>query len=386
MQKIIQLLIVIILLFFFQSSSLACTIFSADDGTMILAGNNGDYSDSNTYIVFYPAENGKHGRLYAGWTQFWWQTGMNDQGLFYGSASAPFLEVQNSTQKPRPLQYLMYKCMEECSTVEDVLEVFNQYNLDFLTTMQLLVADATGASVIIEGDPLHIKQNYFQVVTNFRLSQTNPPYPCWRYNTAVTLFENTNVISPEFFTSICDATHNEGFTQFSTVYDLKQKIIYLYWQHNYNQVKVFNLTEEIQTDYHIYSIPSLFDTSLPPTKPTTPQGEREGTIGQNYTFSTSSTDDDGDQIYYLFDWGDESVNEWLGPYNSGTTCEGKHVWNVKGNYNIKVRAKDSNGAESDWSDPLPVTMPFAYKSILKLWNVLFERFPNALPLLRQLLE
>jgi hypothetical protein len=238
--------------------------------------------------------------------------------------------------------------------------------------------------VIIEGDPLYIKQNYYQVVTNFRLSQTNPPYPCWRYNTAVTMFENTTTISSEFFTSLCDATHNNGFTQFSTVCNLKQKIIYLYRQYNYNQAKIFNLIEEIQSGYHIYSIQSLFNTSNSPTKPTTPQGNRDGTIGQNYTFSTSSTDDDGDQIYYLFDWGDESVSKWLGPYNSGATCEGKHVWNVKGNYNIKVRAKGSNGAESDWSDPLRITMPYSFhKPQLQFFELLFQQFPDVFSLFHQ---
>jgi hypothetical protein len=383
MRKILQLMIVTILLIVLQISALACTIFSADDGTMTLAGNNGDYSDPDTYIVFYPAENGKHGRMYAGWKQFWWQTGMNDQGLFFASASTSFLEAQNSTQKPRPSQYLMYKCMEECSTVEDVLEVFDQYNLDFLETMQLMISDATGASVIIEGDPIHIKQNFYQVVTNFRLSQTNQPYPCWRYNTAVAMFENTTTISPEFFTFICDATHQEGSTQFSTVYNLQQKIIYLYWQHNYNQVKVFNLTEEIQTDYHIYSIPSLFDTYNPPTKPTTPQGKRQGTIGQNYSYSTSSTDSDGDQIYYLFDWGDGLVSEWLGPYNSGVTISTTHTWTAKGSYSIKVKAKDTFGAESLWSDSLPITMPYSFnKPILQFLELLFQRFPHAFPILR----
>ena len=158
MRKTIQLTMVVILPLVLQTSTLACTIFSANDGTMTLAGNNGDYSDPDTYIVFYPAENGKHGRMYAGWKQYWWQTGVNDQGLFFASASTSFLEVYNSTQKPRPTRYLMYKCMEECSTVEEVLEVFDQYNLDFLETMQLMISDASGASVIIEGDPVHIKQ------------------------------------------------------------------------------------------------------------------------------------------------------------------------------------------------------------------------------------
>jgi hypothetical protein len=386
MRKILQLMIVAILLIVLQISALACTIFSADDGTMTLAGNNGDYSNPDTYIVFYPAENGKHGRMYAGWKQFWWQTGMNDQGLFFASASVPFLQIQNSTQKPHPTQYLMYKCMEECSTVEDVLEVFDQYNLDFLITMQLLVSDSSGASVIIEGDPVHIKQNYYQVVTNFRLSQTDRPYPCWRYNTAVAMFENTTTISPEFFTSICNATHQRGYTQFSTVYNLRQKIIYLYRQYNYNQVKMFNLAEEIQSGYHIYSVQSMFNTSNPPTKPTTPQGNREGIIGQNYTYSTSSTDSDGDQISYLFDWGDGTTSGWFGFYNSGATISSIHKWIVQGSYSIKVKAKDIHGAVSDWSEPLPIIMPYSYnKSIPPCFELLFERFPKAFPILRLLL-
>ena len=385
MRKNLPLIVVAILLIVVQPSTLACTIFSADDGTMTLAGTNGDYTDTNTYIVFYPAENEKHGRMYAGWKQFWWQTGMNDEGLFYASASVPFLETRNSTQKPHSSQYLMYKCMEECSTVEDVLDVFDQYNLDFLMTMQLMISDATGTSVIIEGDPIHIKQNYYQVATNFRLSQTNPPYLCWRYNTAVAMFESTATISPEFFASLCNATHNEGYTQFSIVYTLQQKIIYLYRQYNYNQEKIFNLTEEIQAGYHIYSIQSLFNLSNPPTKPTTPQGNREGTIEQNYTYSTSSTDRDGDQISYLFDWGDGTTSGWCGPYNSGVACEAKHIWNIQGNYNIKVKAKDVYGKESNWSDPLSITMPYLFNNpIPQLFEKFFQQFPNAFLILRQL--
>jgi hypothetical protein len=253
----------------------------------------------------------------------------------------------------------MYKCLEECSTVAEVLDVFYQYNLDFLETMQLMISDATGASVIIEGDPIHLKQYYYQVMTNFRLSQNDPPYPCWRYNTAVDMFTNTTTISTDFFTSICNATHQEGQypTQFSTVYDLQQKFIYLYYQHNYNHVKMFNLTAELQQGYHIYSISSLFNLSNPPAKPTTPTGQRIGTIGKNYSYTSSSTDSDGDQLYYLFDWGDGTNSSWLGPYETGQECTETHTWTQKNSYQIKVKAKDITGAESVWSDPLPIIMP-----------------------------
>ncbi len=306
---------------------------------------------------------------------------MNDQGLFFASASTSFLEVHNSTQKPHPPRYLMYICMEECSTVEDVLEVFDQYNLDFLETMQLMVSDATGASVIIEGDPLHIKQDYYQVVTNFRLSQTDPPYPCWRYNTAVAMFENTTTISPEFFTTICDATHQEGEfpTQFSTVCDHQQQIIYLYGQHNYNQVKVFNLTEELQSGYHIYSIPALFNTSLPPIPPTI-TGPAKGKVGVEIEYNFTTTDPDGDEVSYFVDWGDGTNSSWIGPYLSADEVTQTHTWSKRGIYTIKAKAKDIYGAESDWGT-LSVTMPCSHEILF----LSFERFPHVFPILRYLM-
>jgi hypothetical protein len=52
--------------------------------------------------------------------------------------------------------------------------------------------------------------------------------------------------------------------------------------------------------------------------------------------------------------GDGNNSGWLGPYNSGATCEAKLIWNVKNYYNIKVKAKDIYGKESSWSDPLPI--------------------------------
>ncbi|MCK4416379.1 MAG: PKD domain-containing protein, partial [Thermoplasmatales archaeon] len=69
-----------------------------------------------------------------------------------------------------------------------------------------------------------------------------------------------------------------------------------------------------------------------------------------YTFSTSTTDPEEDQIYYLFDWGDGESSGWLGPYNSGDAIQATHVWTDAGDYEIQVKAKDTNDRESDWSD------------------------------------
>ena len=97
----------------------------------------------------------------------------------------------------------------------------------------------------------------------------------------------------------------------------------------------------------------------PPNKPDKPYGETNGQVGKKYTYSTSTTDPDGDQVWYKWYWNDKinETSDWIGPYNSGETADASHIWNEKGDYNIRVKAKDVHGEESPWSDPLVVSMP-----------------------------
>ena len=95
---------------------------------------------------------------------------------------------------------------------------------------------------------------------------------------------------------------------------------------------------------------SLNIENLPPDEPSKPNGPDEGLTKIEYTFSTSTTDPEEDQIYYLFDWGDNTTTNWLGPYNSGDAIQSTHAWTDAGDYEIQVKAKDANDRESDWSD------------------------------------
>ena len=101
----------------------------------------------------------------------------------------------------------------------------------------------------------------------------------------------------------------------------------------------------------------IAEESVPPEKPQI-DGSTRGKTGESYTYSAVSTDvDENDDIYYLFDWGDETFSEWLGPYPSGEEITFDHSWDIKGDYQVRVRAKDTRGAVGEWSDPLPVSMP-----------------------------
>jgi hypothetical protein len=97
-------------------------------------------------------------------------------------------------------------------------------------------------------------------------------------------------------------------------------------------------------------------TSDPPATPSKPTGQTNGVWNAEYTYTSSTTDPNSDQIFYLFDWDDGSNSGWLGPYSSGETGTGSHIWTMLGTYNVKVKARDVWDAGSNWSEALVVTI------------------------------
>lgn len=116
-----------------------------------------------------------------------------------------------------------------------------------------------------------------------------------------------------------------------------------------------------------------------PQKPNRPTGSTEGKPNVEYLYSTSTIDGDGDTLYYNFSWGDGTYSGWIGPFNSGDEASTRHAWTEKGTYNITVKAKDIKGDESDWSDPLIISMPLEFPGshpILQwFYQIILHRFP-----------
>ena len=122
--------------------------------------------------------------------------------------------------------------------------------------------------------------------------------------------------------------------------------------------------------------PSLMvaEESQLPLKPAAPIGEISGKINKEYTYTTSTTDPDSDDLFYLFDWGDGSYSEWVGSYMSGEEASSSHKWTEQGSYDLRVKAKDIHGVQSEWSDPTSVSMPRPKTVFPTLILRLFERF------------
>jgi len=124
--------------------------------------------------------------------------------------------------------------------------------------------------------------------------------------------------------------------------------------------------------------------NIPPNNPTI-TGPANGKAGKAYPYSFTAIDPDGDNVYYYIDWGDNNNSGWIGPYSSGDVVTQSHTWTTRGNYTIKAKVKDIFGNESDWGT-LQVSMPLSYEQPhFRFFEWLFERFPHAFPILRQLL-
>jgi len=117
---------------------------------------------------------------------------------------------------------------------------------------------------------------------------------------------------------------------------------------------------------------NIDDGNNEPDKPITPNGPYNCIAGIKYEYKTRTSDLDADQVYYMFNWDDGTDSGWLGPYDSGEEITISHTWKVRREYNLAVKAKDSHGKESEWSDFLDVSTP-REKSINLPLNKIIQR-------------
>jgi len=187
----------------------------------------------------------------------------------------------------------------------------------------------------------------------------------------------------------------------SLSYDRDGDIVFYGWDFN------DGTTGQGKKVVHAYDVSATFDVTLttkdedghqtsitkrievignnPPDAPNI-YGPNKVSRGETYIFSFKVTDSNTDDIYYYIDWGDETVEGWLGPYESGEMIYLNHSWDLKGNYFIKAKAKDIYDAEGEWSF-FEVTVP-KNKHFMSQYNLiyrLFEWFPNAFAILEYLL-
>ena len=236
-----------------NATTSGCTIFVANRGGVVLAGNNEDNAASfnpDTRIRFLPPEHDRFGIVFLGYADGSPQGGMNDHGLFFDGAALPngcqFLvgdrsgstaileftpDKRTALAKGEGAQ-LIDAMMSRSATTEEAIGVltrrFDEKGIRFKVVRG-------------SGD--------FQVATNFQQSITPcGKIACNRYKAATKMLSESQALSVGLFRSILRATHQEGQvkTFYSNICDLKNGVIYLYDRGNFDKVVELHLNEEVK--------------------------------------------------------------------------------------------------------------------------------------------
>ncbi len=242
------------------------------------------------------------------------------------------------------------------------------------------------AGIVLDGSYNYITDNYFNF--NQRGIGSNFAEKDSRYASYNTIFNN------EFSNNECGISmlrnsnntiyHNNFVENLQNAYDDFSNT----WDDNYpsggNYWDDYNGTDSDEdgigdTPYSISGgnnedrYPLMNPTcNVPPYKPII-DGPISGKPNNEYEFSFNTTDLNDDSVMYIIQWGDNNT-EWTEYSNSGEEIMLKHNWSEKGDYTIKVKAKDIHGAMSDWSE-FEVIIPRT-KTTSYLWYQWFlERFP-----------
>ncbi len=294
--KQIQLYILIALVFLLTTNStlvFSCTVSKITMHGKTLFGNNEDYLNPNTRIWFEPSETvdikmfesnveywklnteiwfGKekkatYGTIYVGQDNMIPEGGINEAGLVFDFLGTNFKEVKNfKGKKDFPSGFEKY-ILGTCSSVEEVESILKQYDLRFLETTIWFFADKTGKYLIIEGDSLIIGNDPYYIQSNFypsltqNLDDIDIPY----YQKGRSFLDNRQDTSINFCTSLMDTMHQDwgfGGTLYTTIYDLNEGVIYLYFNHDFKTHVKFNIVDELKKGKRILSIPELFPDNI----------------------------------------------------------------------------------------------------------------------------
>lgn len=262
-EVIIPLPLVLFLLIITVSSSSACTVFTASQGDTVLAGNNEDWYPVDTQVLFIPAKNHQHGMVVFGFPDNWFQGGMNDKGLFVDITALPPVELVSYPEKVEVFDNVAKVALQSCSTVKEVIQLYNSTRFFDTWAGQYLFADASGDAVVIgidsDGELAYTrKEGNHLLMTNFNLANPdNGRYPCERYDTGTRMLENMDNVTIDGFQSVLSAAHQVS-TLYSNIYDLPNCDVYIYYFHQFQEVVKISLSEELTEGDRVIPLIDLF--------------------------------------------------------------------------------------------------------------------------------
>ncbi len=260
------ILLTILFLFTILQYSYACTMYKITKNGKTIIGNNEDWITPNTQIWFENKDVDSYAVMYVGFMDIP-QGAINEAGLVVDGFSTSWQSIENSNGKTKiSLDTALATVMQTMGTVEEVKAYYEGLDLSEMTTYQLVFVDRSGTYLIIEGDEMIIGDDSEKTFSNFYYSQTSSikevPLPYYQKGVEyinstipkVTLDYCSNVMKNMIQTDITA-------TQYSTVYDLAEMKVRVYFHHDFNEFIELDLYQEFKKENYKVKMADLFPDS-----------------------------------------------------------------------------------------------------------------------------
>lgn len=197
------------------------------------------------------------------------QSGMNVEGLSFSRLASPTPETgiiisKNKKQITNPTLYLK-DILHNCKNVDEVKEYISKYDFSYFLQDVFIYIDKSGKYLVVEPYTMTIGNDAKYVLSNFCPSVTTNKNAnkLERYYNGVEFLKNKMDTTLAFATALIDTMHvcrkkvGDG-TLLSSIWDLNQGLITMYFYHDFKHPVQFNLKDELNKGDHILDITRLF--------------------------------------------------------------------------------------------------------------------------------
>ncbi len=257
----------------------SCSMYKISTKEKTLVGNNFDAYYLKPIIWFENANNkNTYGAAFSGGRQDGAngvapQSGMNVEGLSFSRLASATPE--NGTTKPEnkkpitnPTLYLK-DVLHNCKNVDEVKAYISTFDHSYFLEDVFIYVDKSGRYLIVEPYTLTIGNDPKYVLSNFCPSVTSEKAAnnLARYRNGVEFLKNKIDTSLAFTTALSDTMHvcrkkiGDG-TLLSSIWDLNQGLVTMYFYHDYKHPVFMNIKEELSKGDHRFYITELFPPNV----------------------------------------------------------------------------------------------------------------------------
>jgi len=253
----------------------SCSMYKLTMDGKTMVGNNQDAWRSTTNVWFENAKSDQEigacftGSRKVGIQRFVPQSGLNVAGLSFSRLTAyhPKQVSLNANKKQitDEVDYLS-NVLRKCRTIADVKAYVDEYDYSYFIEDVFIYIDKSGDYLIVEpyqmiegNSPTYILSNFCPSVTD--LDQARKQL---RYKRGEKFLENNALdVSLDYCRSMSDTMsvcrkRNGDGTLLTSIWDLDELKVNLYFYHDYNSTIHYDIQEELALGDHLISIPGLF--------------------------------------------------------------------------------------------------------------------------------